>query len=344
MNSMSPIVVGVLVLLFLTPALGVLVAQTDTIISLGLVLGLVVFIASFADTKIALYVLIFATLLSPEFGERSTAGGGVTLRLDDFLLLVIAFGQLAKAAVNRDVGPFTWTPLNKYITWYTLVCVFATGFGMVAGRVRLLTGFFFVLKYFEYFIVYFMVANNLTSVSQAKRFLIAMLATGAIVLLTAVAQIPGGGRVVAPFEGDSDEPNTLGGYLILIEAVIGGLLLTRDPSRSGGTGSGWLAYSAFYIHTTSFHAVTSELAGGHPCLCDAAGTCRKKLILSLVTISVLMWRPISCRKRSKKDCSTQLKSRAIRGPDLSRRKSVVSLLTPLPQRELDPGQKRWMIL
>jgi len=32
--------------------------------------------------------------------------------LDDFLLLVIAFSQLTKAAVNRDIGIFVWTPLN----------------------------------------------------------------------------------------------------------------------------------------------------------------------------------------------------------------------------------------
>jgi hypothetical protein len=66
---------GVLLfLLFFTPALGIWVTQTNTIISLGLVFGLVVFIASFADTQIALYILFFATLLSPEFGERSTSG------------------------------------------------------------------------------------------------------------------------------------------------------------------------------------------------------------------------------------------------------------------------------
>jgi hypothetical protein len=55
---------------FFTPALGIRVTQTNTIISLGLVFGLVVFIASFADTQIALDILFFATLLSPEFGER----------------------------------------------------------------------------------------------------------------------------------------------------------------------------------------------------------------------------------------------------------------------------------
>ena len=130
----------------LAAVIGTMVPSFSPILSLGAVAGLVVFIGTFASTRFALFVLIFATLLSPEFGSRTTGGGGVTLRLDDFLLLIIAFSQLAKAAVNRDIGIFIWTPLNRYITYYILVCVFPTGIGMISGRVQLLSGLFFVLK------------------------------------------------------------------------------------------------------------------------------------------------------------------------------------------------------
>ena len=41
-------------------------------------------------------------------------------RLEDFHLLVIAFAQLTKAAVNRDIGLFVWTPLNKGFAWKEL--------------------------------------------------------------------------------------------------------------------------------------------------------------------------------------------------------------------------------
>ncbi len=189
---------------------------------------MVVFIGSFASTRFALFVLIFATLLSPEFGSRSTGGGDVTLRVDDFLLLLIGFSQLTKAAVNRDIGIFVWTPLNRYITYYILVCVFSTGIGMIAGRVQPLTGFFFVMKYFQYYIVYFMMINNINNREQAKQFLVAIFLTAAIVSVIAIAQIPGGGRVVAPFEGESGEPNTLGGYLLLMMSVASGLLVVRN--------------------------------------------------------------------------------------------------------------------
>ena len=69
----------------LAAVIGTMVPSFSPILSLGAVAGLVVFIGTFASTRFALFVLIFATLLSPEFGSRTTGGGGVTLRLDDFL-------------------------------------------------------------------------------------------------------------------------------------------------------------------------------------------------------------------------------------------------------------------
>ncbi|MBT6144410.1 MAG: hypothetical protein HOH74_03205 [Gemmatimonadetes bacterium] len=58
-----------------------------------------------------------------------------------------------------------------------------------------------------------------------------MLLTALIVSVVAIAQIPSGARVSAPFEGEVGEPNTLGGYLLLIGCVAAGLLLS-EPLRS----------------------------------------------------------------------------------------------------------------
>jgi hypothetical protein len=279
------------VILLVTPLFGILVASTDPLISVGIVVGIVVFVASFLSTQIALYVLVFATLLSPEFGQRSTAGGGVTLRLDDFLLLLIGFSQLTKAAVNREIGLFTYTPLNRYITYYMLACVFATGLGMVAGRVRPMTGFFFVLKYFEYFIVYFMVANNLTEVKHARRFIYAMFATAAIVSFVAIAQIPGGGRVVAPFEGEQGEPNTLGGYLILIESIIGGILLAR-----GGDWSFWKKIGLLGIFGLTFIPLLFTLSraawlSAVPVFVLLGALSDRKLLLCMLAVGIMVIAP-----------------------------------------------------
>jgi hypothetical protein len=179
-----------------------------------------IFSISFINIELGLYILIFSMLLSPEIAVGKTYGAslgrGVTLRLEDFLLVIIAFSWFAKNAVNKELGLFLKTPLNRAILFYALACILATGFGIIAGRVHPRTGFFFVLKYIEYFIVFFMMVNHVKNTEQIKRFVFFLLLTCFITALIGILQIPGGGRVSAPFEGQSGEPNTFGGYLLFM--------------------------------------------------------------------------------------------------------------------------------
>ncbi len=201
-------------------------------IGAGLVIAIVVFILCFINTEVSLYVLVFSMLLSPEFGvgglsdpNRTTAGRGVTLRTEDLLLVVMAFAWLTRMAVHKELGLVRSTALNRPIGYYTAACILATSLGMIFGSVTGVTAFFFVLKYIEYFVIYFVVANNIHTREQIKRFTVAMLLTAVIVCFVAIAQIPTGQRVAAPFEGEQGEPNTLGGYLLFIAALAGGLIM-----------------------------------------------------------------------------------------------------------------------
>jgi O-antigen ligase len=110
---------------------------------------------------------------------------------------------------------------------YVAGCVFATLMGVLTGRVRPAGGFFFLLKYYEYFFLYFMTVNLIHTEKQVKHLVTASLLTCLAVSLYAISQIPSGARVSAPFEGEEGEPNTLGGYLVFMMAVISGLLVTR---------------------------------------------------------------------------------------------------------------------
>jgi hypothetical protein len=197
--------------------------------------GILLFIISFASTQIALYILIFSMLLGPEVIVGATAGAalgrGITLRIDDFILMIIGFSWLARMAIYKELGFFLRTPLNKPIAFYITVCLLSTFFGALFGRVNLKTGFFFVLKYFEYMVVYFMVVNHLQDKKQIRYFLWALLLTCVIVSFFGISQIPGGGRVSAPFEGEAGEPNTFGGYLLFMMAVTIGLVLTSNLWR-----------------------------------------------------------------------------------------------------------------
>ena len=207
----------------------------STVKTMALAGGILLFIVSFASTQIALYILIFSMLLGPELVVGATAGTtlgrGVTLRLDDFILVIIGFSWLARMSIYKELGFFLRTPLNRPIAAYITVCLVSTFLGALFGRVSLKTGFFFVLKYFEYMVVYFMVANHLQDKKQIRYFLWALLFTCVAVSLFGISQIPGGGRVSAPFEGEAGEPNTFGGYLLFMMAMTIGLVLTSNLWR-----------------------------------------------------------------------------------------------------------------
>jgi O-antigen ligase len=197
--------------------------------------GIILFMVSFVSSQIALYVLILSMLLGPEIVIGATAGGslgrGVTLRVDDFILVIIGFSWLARMALYKELGLFLRTPLNRPIAFYILACLVSTLLGILVGRVSVKTGFLFVLKYFEYMAIYFMVVNHLDDKKQIHHFLWALLFTCVAVSLLGMAQIPEGGRVSAPFEGEAGEPNTFGGYLVFMIAITTGLFLTTDSTR-----------------------------------------------------------------------------------------------------------------
>ena len=224
-------------LVLITLLLSFVLVQIKPIVVLAIGCGIFILIVSFISTEVTLYILIFSMLLGPEIilGEtagRADIGRGVSLRLDDILLVIIGFSWFAKTAIYKELGLFLKTPLNKPIACYVAVCLFSTVIGMMYERVEIKTGFFFVLKYIEYFIVYFMVVNNIRNKRQIRMFILAMLITCAIVSIIAILQIPGGGRVTAPFEGEVGEPNTLGGYLVLILSIVAGLFLTTESRRN----------------------------------------------------------------------------------------------------------------
>jgi len=220
-------IITALIAIPITIIVALVLIKVDTVYAFTAALGLGVLIVTFINTDFAIYTLIFSMLLSPEIGTRTTQGGGVTIRIDDIFLVIIIFTWLAKMAINKDLGLFKKTPLNKPIAYYIFICFFTTGMGMLLGHVKPLTGLFFVLKYIEYFLVYFMVANQINSKKQFDNFVKAMLVTFIIVVIIALTQIPTGKRLTAPFEGSGGEPNTLGGYLIFIIAINLALILEQ---------------------------------------------------------------------------------------------------------------------
>jgi len=220
--------------LALAAALSLVLVSSDKMFSLAIILGALLLVVAFLSTRLSLYLLVFSMLLSPEFlignltGGGGASGRGLTLRFDDLLLVVIGFVWLAKMATHKGGTPFLRTPLNGPIMFYIAAAGLATLIGVLGGRVKPMSGFFYWLKYYEYMFLYFMVVSAVMTKEEARRVVFASLVTCFVIVLFAIAQIPSGERASAPFEGEQGEPNTLGGYLVFMLAIVSGLLLTRE--------------------------------------------------------------------------------------------------------------------
>ncbi len=219
----------------------------------GAVVGVGLFIFGFLSPKIALYLLIFSMLLSPEIGSRDYTGQGFTIRFEDLLLVIMCFTWFAKSSIKKDVGLAVKTSLNIPILFYLIACIIATLLGIIDGSVTYpITAILFVVKYFEYFVIYFLTVNYIQSKSEIKNLLIAVFITYFIVLIYSLAQIPQGGRITTPFEGGAGEANTLGGYLVIMFSL-NAVLFFNVEKTSHRVFLAILAFSNFLalLHTLS---------------------------------------------------------------------------------------------
>ncbi len=212
--------------------LGLCVYRLPLQVPIIVLLSSIVFTIALIKTDIALVILIFSMLLSPELQVGGIRGRAVVLRLDDILLLTVFLGWLAKMAMDKELGLFKSTALNQPIIGYALVCLIATVLGVMQGLSNPKESVFYLLKYFEYFLLFFMVANNIKSMEQIKLFVSCMLLTCFLVGVHAWwVHFSIGGRASAPFEGHFGAANTFAGYLLLMISVVVGLLLCSRQKR-----------------------------------------------------------------------------------------------------------------
>jgi len=200
------------------------------ILPLIFVLAPIVFVITFINTDVALIILIFSMLLSPELKIAQVPARAVVVRIDDILLIMIFFSWLAKMALYKQLGLLKHTLLNLPIACYILVYILSTGIGILVGNIQPLKSFFYILKFVEYFMLFFLITNNIRNKKQIKIFIVVFLITCALTCTYALATVGQTGRATAPFEGPKGEPNTLGGYLVLLFAIALSLFL-YSPSR-----------------------------------------------------------------------------------------------------------------
>lgn len=189
-----------------------------------LVVGTIVVILTLFEPEFGVFILVFGMLLSPEIKVPGIAipSRDVVVRIDDVMIILIGFAWFARtAAVGRGV-PFVKTPLNRPILLFSLLCCISTARGSITGAViSPMTGFFYVLKFLEFFLLYFLIVNTIENETQVRRVMQAFFVTVVAVSLWAVYTtiiVPIAGRATTPFE-ESEEPATLGGYLLFSFAL-----------------------------------------------------------------------------------------------------------------------------
>ncbi len=294
LNKAEPdirIILPFIVVIVITLVGGMFLTKVSVGIAFAAVGAIIIALICFMNPELGLYILICAMLLGPQFGVGGAAGEGVrgrglTLRLDDFLLLIIGFSWFLSTAINKERGLFLKTPLNRYIAAYFIACLVATLFGYMMGRVRGTAGFFFVLKYFEYYIVYFMAVNYLKEKKQMERLVWTMLVVCLIVCAISIYQIPSGARISAPFEGETGEPNTLGGYLVLILSIVLGLLFSNYGTKNQKYFFGALIFFIF-ITLAATHSRSSWVALG-PMLLALIWFSKRKVIIIIPLIFLIL--------------------------------------------------------
>jgi O-antigen ligase len=200
-------------------------------------LALLACIIAIFKAEISVHFLIFAMLLSPELAVGDTAGGtlnrSITLRPDDILLVLITVIWFVRSAIDKVVI-LRRTPLNSAIFFYCVACILSTMVGIYDGRVQTTSGMLFVLKYIEYFLIFWMVINTTYSEGQVRRYLAVLFLVGIIVSFIGMSQMRTGERVSAPFEGETGEPNTFGGYLLFLLSLALGVTFASRKYRLQG--------------------------------------------------------------------------------------------------------------
>ncbi len=220
-SPMSKIILGFILISCIF--MGKLIAVIP-LIPLLIMSSIFIFLFAFVYTDKAMVLLIIAMLLSPEFVMGAVSKQrNIVIRIDDLLIVVFIMAWLARTAVTKNIRFIKWTPINRYILIYSLALFIPTLKAMITGHVQPIKGIFYVFKYVEYFMVFQLATGVINDKKLIVHYLKIFLIVFVIVNIFACTQI-GQDRVSAPFEGKEGEPNTLGGYQVLILAIVIGLI------------------------------------------------------------------------------------------------------------------------
>ncbi len=195
----------------------------NTNATVALALSGAVFGITMMRVAFGVYVLMIAMLLSPEIEMGDVASGerAFTIRYDDLLIMVIFFGVMLKLAYDGRFSLWQPSPINIAILLYFGLCIVSTLLALDRnlGAWDRRSAFFVMMKMLQYYMVFWLVGQAVTTRIQVRRQLAVYFIVAAIVSVYGIYSIGTTPRVSAPFETGGTEPNTLGGYLVVAMCV-----------------------------------------------------------------------------------------------------------------------------
>lgn len=200
----------------------------NTNVTIALAISMVVFGVTVIRVDFGVYILIVAMLLSPEIETGNTYSGehSLNLRYDDVLILVIFLGVMTRLSFEGRLVLWQPSPINIGIVAYYSICILSSIFalerGLGAWDER--TAFFVLLKMLEYYLVFWLVGHAVRSREDMRHQLTLFFLVALVVSAYAIYTIGTEPRVSAPFEKGGTEPNTLGGYLVVVMCAAIGLM------------------------------------------------------------------------------------------------------------------------
>jgi len=257
--------------------------------------GAILVAATLMNPEVGLYIVAVAAMFSPEIPIiRPAVGPGlqqqrpVVIRVEDILLGVLMASWFLKTGIRKELGILVRTPLNRPLFVFLMANIMATLFGVILWTVRPFTAFFYILKYAEYYVIFFMVVNHITAEREIRRMLAITLLVCFATCLFGYYQIMAfpGERVSTPFEGDVGEPNTLGGYLVFMLGITMGMFL-EAPSQT----MRWLmgALSAFMLMPLAHTQSRSSYAAVVPMLLVLFLLTRRRIFMTVMLLGAILW-------------------------------------------------------
>ncbi len=204
-------------------------------ITMVVALSMLVFGITVARVQFGVGILVISMLLSPEIetGDEFSGEYMLNLRYDDILIAIIFMGVMVRLSFEGRLKLWRPSPINAGIVVYYSVCMFsnllALRNGIQAWDRR--SAFFVSLKMLEFYMVYFLSVQAMRSTKEIRNQLILFFIVALIVSGYGIYSIGTTPRVGAPFDAGGTEPNTLGGYLVVVICVAIGLY-TQAPTRS----------------------------------------------------------------------------------------------------------------